>query len=216
MKPLFILLLTAAALHASPQTVVFDFGGVLTGKPNREILVHFLYESLQLSESEFEKANLEKRQAVKEGQTDEEFWLRVASQKGLSLGSRWPSDFRSAMKESIGINPSMFAMVAELKAKNIRVVLLSNIDERLAKIIRNLGFYEPFDPCLLSYEMGVEKPGSRAYEILLEKLRCPAADIVFIDDRAENIEAALEMGLDAILFESPLQVREVLQVRGLL
>jgi FMN phosphatase YigB (HAD superfamily) len=57
--------------------------------------------------------------------------------------------------------------------------------------------------CLLSYETGVEKPGSRAYEILLEKLRCPAADIVFIDALAENIEVALKMGLDAILFESP-------------
>lgn len=216
MKKIFLSLMTATSLIAAQQAIVFDFGGVMTGEPNREAVVHFLCESLQLSEVEFEKANLEKRQAAKNGKTDEEFWLSFSKQKEIPLSPNWSKDFKSALKHAIGVNPEMYALVDELKKKQIPIALLSNIDMRLSKLIREFGLYEPFDPCLLSCEIGIEKPDPRAYKTLLEKLELPAKDIVFIDDRLENIEKAKELGIDAILFESPLQIRKELRNRKLL
>jgi hypothetical protein len=70
---------------AAPQAVVFDFGGVMTGEPNKEAVVHFLRSSFALSEAEFENINLEKREAIKAGKNDEEFWLQFAEQKGITL-----------------------------------------------------------------------------------------------------------------------------------
>ena len=218
-KTLFSLtasLLTATSLIAAPQAVVFDFGGVLTGEPNREDVVNFIQNSFHFSKEEFEKVNLEKRQAVKLGKTDEEFWISYAKTKGIKLPSDWEESFRSVMKDAIGVNPQMYVLVNQLKEQQISVALLSNIDERLSKLIRDFGLYEPFNPCLLSCEIGIEKPDLKAYEFLLTELNLPAKEVLFIDDRPENIEAAKAAGLDAILFSSEPQLRNELSKRGVL
>lgn len=218
-KTLFSLIasiITATSLIAAPQAIVFDFGGVLTGEPNREAVITFICQSFHFSAEEFEKVNQEKRQAVKQGKTDEEFWIAYAKNKGIKLPANWSTSFKSVMKDAIGVNPKMYALVDQLKEQQIPVALLSNIDERLSKLIRDFGLYKPFEPCLLSCEIGVEKPDLKAYELLLKTLNLPAQDVVFIDDRLENVEAAKTIGLDAILFESEQQLRNELSIRGAL
>jgi len=123
--------------------------------------------------------------------------------------------FRHVLKNAIGINEDMHLLVGELKGKQVPVALLSNIDLRLSTILRELNLYQPFDPCLLSCEIGAEKPDPKAYQATLDVLKAPAHQVVFIDDRLENVEAAKELGLDAILFESVEQIRQELTVRKL-
>ncbi len=215
-RKLLILSLLATSLFGAPQAVVFDFGGVLTGEPDREAVVQFIRQSFQFSAEKFEKINEEKRAALKEGKTDEEFWLSYAKSKGIALPANWAVSFRSVLEKSIGVNPVMYALVNELKAEKIPVALLSNIDERLSKLIRSFGFYEPFDPCFLSCEIGIHKPDLKAFEFLVKELKLPAKEIVFIDDKLENVEAAKKVGLDAILFQSEQQLRSELKTRGAL
>lgn len=207
--------LTTLSLLGAPQAVVFDFGGVMTGEPNKEAVVQFLRSTFALSEAEFEKINLEKREAVKAGKSDEEFWLQFAKKNDITLPADWLSAFKAVMKEAIGVNPEMYVLVAELKAKQIPVALLSNIDMRLAKLIREFGLYEPFEPCLLSCEIGAEKPDPKAYQALLDELNLSTAkEVIFIDDRQENIDAALMLGFDAVLFTSVELLRQELDKKG--
>jgi HAD superfamily hydrolase (TIGR01509 family) len=110
----------------------------------------------------------------------------------------------------------MYILVNQLKEQHISIALLSNIDERLSKLIRDFGLYEPFNPCLLSCEIDAEKPDLKAYELLLTQLNLPPKEVLFIDDRLENIESAKTMGFDAILFESEQQLRNELRKRGIL
>jgi HAD superfamily hydrolase (TIGR01509 family) len=153
---------------------------------------------------------------VKQGKTDEEFWLGFAKEKGIALSVDWVDSLKAVMKEAIGVNSQMYALVEELRERQIPIALLSNIDERLSKLIREFGLYAPFNPCLLSCEIGVEKPDPKAYECLLTNLNLPAQEILFIDDRLENVEAARKMGIDALLFESLQQLRQELIKRQLL
>lgn len=204
----------ASALLAAPQAIVFDFGGVLTGEARREVVVQFLRESFQLSEEEFKAVNQQKRLTNQQGKTDEEFWLSYAKTRNISLAPDWSGSFQTVLKEAIGINFRIFDLVEELRERQIPVALLSNIDSRRAQIIRDFGLYRPFDPCLLSCEIGIEKPDPKAYEVLLSKLNLAAKEVVFIDDLPENIAAAKKVGLDAILFESEEKLREELRQRG--
>lgn len=218
MKKFILLLmtpfLTTLSLFAVPKAVVFDFGGVMTGESKKEVVVQFLRSTFNLSEPEFEKINLEKKEALNAGKSDEEFWLQFAEQQKIALPATWPKELKAVMKEAIGVNPEMYILVAELRAKQIPVALLSNIDTRLAKLIREFGLYEPFDPCLLSCEIGVKKPDPKAYQVLLDQLKVSTTkDVVFIDDRQENVDAALKFGLDALLFTSLDKLREELEKR---
>lgn len=208
-------LAVCATLTAVPQAVVFDFGGVMTGEPNREAVVQFICTSMNLTQREFDSANQEKKKAVRAGKTDVEFWVQYAQSHNIMLPVSWQQDFLAAVKNAIGINDEMYILVDHLKEQNVVVALLSNIDERLGKMIRDFGLYAPFSPCLLSYEIGLEKPDPKIYEVLLTRMNLPAEEIIFIDDRSDNIDAAKNMGIDAILFISQEQLQHELEVRGL-
>lgn len=178
------------------RAVVFDFGGVMTLEPDRKTIVQFLCKTFNLTDDEFEVVNRVKRQAVKAGITDEEFWLSLALERGIELPPEWPAKLKSVMKNALNPNPAMFQLVDQLKEKQIPVTILSNIDDRLANQIK--------------------KRDPKAFEYLIQKLGVPAAQIVFIDDLVENIEAAQSLGLDAIRFESFEQIRNELIRRGFL
>ncbi len=67
----------------------------------------------------------------------------------------------------------------------------------------------------LSFEIGEIKPHARFYLKALEKLGTPAEKTLFIDDRAENIAGAKEMGLQTYHFDNAANLRELLQTYGL-
>lgn len=202
----------ASSLIAAPQAIVFDWGNVI-GFSDRSIVVNFMCDSFQFSESDFEAANGKKRKAMKAGKSDIDFWIEYASKNNIQLPDDWSQKYTLVLKKSIGADPNMYLLIDQLKTKGIRIGMLSNIDDRYTKLIRDFGFYEPFEPCLLSCEMGLEKPDPKAYELLLKTLNLPAEQIVFIDDKIENVNAAKAMGIDAILFESEPQVKAELVKR---
>jgi epoxide hydrolase-like predicted phosphatase len=206
---------TMTASLSATQAVVFDWGNVI-GFDDRSVVVKFMCDSFHISEPEFESANLEKRKATKAGKSDVEFWIEFAKKNGVQLPKDWAEKYIATLKGSVGADPEMYMIVDQLKKKGIRVGMLSNINDRYTKLIRDFGFYEPFDPCLLSCEMGLEKPDPKAYELLLNTMKLPAEEVVFIDDKAENVDAAKKMGIDAIVFESSQQIREELVKREIL
>jgi len=215
MKKIVFLLFATASLSAAPRAVVFDFGDVLA-HPNREIMREFLFDTFHLSPDEMKKVAQERDIAMKKGISETDFWIQFAKEKNITLSEVWPHAYQSTLKKALGVNLAMFTLIDELKSKGVRVGLLSNIEERPAKMVRSFGLYQSFDPCLLSFEIGIEKPDPKAYKILVEKMNLSPHDIVFIDDLPENVQAAKEMGIDAILFESEKQIRKELNTRGLL
>jgi FMN phosphatase YigB (HAD superfamily) len=64
----------------------------------------------------------------------------------------------------------------------------------------------------------VKKPDPQFFKIYLEKnnIDPKTEPIIFIDDNVKNIEAAQGVGIDAILFKNPEQVRTELQKRNIL
>ncbi len=211
LKKMVLSLFAASFLSAAPQAVVFDWGKVLAN-PDRGPIVSFLSAALSLTPDEFEKANLQKRSH--EG-SELDYWINLAAERGVALPFNFPDQYRSVSRAALNIDASMYRLVEELKASGITIALLSNIPKRYGDLIRSYGLYDPFAPCLLSGEIGVEKPNPKAYEILLRELALPASDVVFVDDLAENIEAARKIGIDAIRFESLPQLQKELQRRGL-
>lgn len=90
--------------------------------------------------------------------------------------------------------------------------LLSNIPEDLA------ARYEATQPWLerfavrgLSCRIGSAKPEPAAYEWCVRELGLPPEEILFVDDRAENVYAALRLGLQGHVFTSPERLRDTLR-----
>ena len=105
----------------------------------------------------------------------------------------------------------------ELHERGHPLYVLSNFSAEKFPVIRSKhGFFDLFDGFVISGEIGTVKPEKGIYEHLfrtfsLDPLRC-----LFIDDRPENIAAGKALGMDGIVFESPIQLRRELVSRGLL
>ena len=213
LKTIIATLLISTSLMAAPKAVVFDFGGVMIEKPDSKMIAEFLCETLFLSKKEFKKLHQEKKSAKEQGMDTIHFFKNYAAKNQISLSPTWEEEFVEVMKQSLHPRSEMYAFVEKIKKKNILAPLFSNIDEYRANLLKKMGLYDPFSFCLLSCDLGVEKPDPKAYAILLEALDLQAEDIVFIDDREENVEAARKFGIDAIHFKSVQQIKEELLKR---
>ncbi len=213
-----IALFFCVSLFAVPKAIVFDFGSVMTSPSlkKREAAAHFIQETFHFTPEEYENVNREMQLCIVQGSTHEDFWVSYAKSKGIELPADWTKSLHSVMWDFLGVNLQMYALVHRLKEQKIRVGMLSNTTDYRSKLIRSFGLYEPFEPCLLSCEMGIRKPDLEAYRLLLEKLELPANEVVFVDDKIANIEAANQLGIDGIFFDSEEQFKLELIKRGFL
>jgi HAD superfamily hydrolase (TIGR01549 family) len=71
-----------------------------------------------------------------------------------------------------------------------------------------------FDRIFTSHEIGLRKPERAAYDHVCRAMGVPAASVMFFDDLPENVSAAREAGLQAVLVRSPDDVADCLRELG--
>lgn len=71
------------------------------------------------------------------------------------------------------------------------------------------------DDVVVSGTEGLAKPDPRVYELLVARTGRPLADLVFVDDRAENVEAACALGMTGLVFTGADALRADLRGLGL-
>ena len=121
-------------------------------------------------------------------------------------------------EESIlGLIQPTVEILGELRGAGYPVYALSNWSaETYPKIRPKYAFFEWFDDVMLSGEVKLVKPDERIYTLFLERIGREAKECVFIDDSEGNVVVARELGFKAIHFESPAQLRAILEQMGIL
>jgi epoxide hydrolase-like predicted phosphatase len=116
----------------------------------------------------------------------------------------------------IPIQP-MVELQAALRRRGLPTYVFSNTNDiAISHIRRNFPFYANFDGYILSYEHGVMKPDATLYEVVERMCGRRGREILYLDDRPENIAAGAERGWLAILHESPDKSLAAIKKAGLL
>jgi putative hydrolase of the HAD superfamily len=128
------------------------------------------------------------------------------------LGIRLPvSQFRQLYESVLTPNTDIFPLVARLMAE-YRVALCSNTSSVHWELERRrLPFGMRFDPAVVSYEVGVMKPQPGIFNALARAAKVRPGNILFIDDRPENVAGARRVGLSALEFRSVMKLEEDLK-----
>jgi putative hydrolase of the HAD superfamily len=114
------------------------------------------------------------------------------------------TEFGAAFADIFSEMQPMVKLHAELRQRGLKSYVFSNTNEiAIEHVRRNFPFFGHFDGYILSYEVRAMKPHVRIYEALEKMAGKRGADIIYIDDRHENIEAGLARGWRAILHETP-------------
>ena len=92
-------------------------------------------------------------------------------------------------------------LIAELKQAKYKLYVLSNMSLEFIEFLRKQDVYCNFDGEVVSCEEHVVKPEPEIYRRLIERYGLNAKETLFIDDRKENVEAAIAMGWQGFHFD---------------
>jgi len=111
-----------------------------------------------------------------------------------------PQEFRVAWNAVLaGPVEGVEALVRGLSAR-VPVFALSNTNPtHLEHILERYPWFSCFREVLASCDLGHRKPEPAIYEILIRRVGLPAGEILFVDDRAENVHGARALGITAEL-----------------
>ena len=97
----------------------------------------------------------------------------------------------------------MIELQENLRTQKIPTYIFSNTNEiAVGHIRRNFPFFRHFDGYIYSFEVGAMKPRARIYEALEKMSGRQGAEIFYIDDRLENVEAGAARGWQIVLHET--------------
>jgi putative hydrolase of the HAD superfamily len=104
---------------------------------------------------------------------------------------------------------SVWHLARQLADDGHRLGLLSNsnvahwqfiTDGRFPLLTYAGGAGSLFSVVVASQQVGAMKPDRLIYDVAIERAGIAAGEICFIDDRPENVDAACQMGIDAVQF----------------
>ena len=153
------------------------------------------------------------------GEPNPLFASRWARSPRRSSSRRWSASWRSILGREVSLhgfaerymgaldaNDALFAHYRALHARGIRFALCTNnVREWEPHWRAKLPIDELFETVVDSGFVGVRKPDPAIYAIVLERLGLPAAECVFVDDIARNVEAAAALGFAPIHFRDTAQ-----------
>lgn len=197
-------------------TIIFDLGGVLIDW-NPE----YLYRKVFKDESEM-KHFLEKvctpewNEEQDAGRTLAEatdFLLKEYPEHEENIRlyyNRWQEMLAGAIEGTVEIFEKL------KKTKRFKIYALTNWSAETFPIaLEKYQFLSWFDGVVVSGTEKKRKPFPEFYQILLDRYQVKAEETIFIDDNVRNVDAAKQVGLDAIHFRTPEQLNEELLNRGI-
>jgi len=113
-------------------------------------------------------------------------------------------DFAATFADIFFEIPPMVRLHAALRERGIPTFILSNTNDiAIGHIRRNFPFFANFSGYVFSYEHAVLKPEAGIYEVAERLAGGRAEELVFIDDRLENVEGAARLGWNTIWHRDP-------------
>ena len=192
----------------TPKIAVFDLGKVLVDF-DYGIAARALAKRSRVSPEEMHKIIEQTSLLVTYetgGMPTDKFYRQVCDATGfcgdLDEFGRLFGDIFTAIDPMVDLH-------AQLRRADVPTYIFSNTNELAVAHIRGtFPFFSNFDGYILSYEVGAMKPQPVIYEALERLAGSSGAEILYIDDRLENVEAGKARGWQIIHHQDPERTRE--------
>jgi putative hydrolase of the HAD superfamily len=196
--------------------VLFDYGNVIS-RPQPQPDIDMLAQVTGCPSSDFVAAywrhRVEYDRAELDGVT---YWQKVAAALGKTFSTAEIAELiRLDVLSWLHLDPGTVALIEEVARGGHRLALLSNAPVEVAEAIARLPLAANFQRTAFSCFLGFAKPDPGTYLAVLELLGASPSEVIFFDDRAENVAGAAALGMRAVLFTTPDDARAVLAQHGI-
>lgn len=206
----------AASAPLPVQAVLFDYGLVLTGPAHPPAWEH-MKSLLHAEEAAFHAAYWRERQDYDSGTlTGEAYWRNIAE----GLGQPTEANLHTLLEADNELwtqpNQPMIDWAATLQARGVLTGILSNLGDAMETGVRaRCPWLDDFNHLTFSHRLRTVKPDPAIYAHAARGLGVPADQILFIDDREENVAGARATGMQAIRYLDQPSFLAAMQETGL-
>ena len=179
------------------NTILTDVGGVLIKNYDTTDAVR---QRVDLDEDTFGNAWPELIGRLGSGSISEEaLWSSLADLGGKSVSTS-PNFFEKTFADNLQKYDKVLSLLTSLGRHGYTLGVLSNTIQAHSNVLYNEKVYEPFDTNIfLSHEIHHRKPSPEAYEYALAKMNKQPEEVLFIDDREDNLLVPRELGMRTML-----------------
>ncbi len=184
------------SIHIPDCVVVFDYGEVISLSPSAADQAALL--ALSGCDAEpFWASYWQHRDGLDQGTTSIlAYWAQIAADLGVTwrasrVHELWVADFRGWL----GSAPKTIDLIEELHLGGTRLAILSNAGFDFSSPFRRSPMGQFFERVFVSAEMDAIKPDPAIYVEVAAGLGIPLEQMIFIDNKAVNTDAAAALGI---------------------
>jgi epoxide hydrolase-like predicted phosphatase len=187
------------------RAIVFDIGGVLEITPRLGIDAKW-EQQLNLEPGELSRRLHHVWRAGSIGTiSEEEVHHNIGAIMGLSE-EQVNAYMADVWREYLGtLNVELADYFRNLRPRYQTAILSNSFVGARRQEQEHYQFEEICDFIIYSHEVGLSKPDPLIYALTCEQLGLPPAEVIFLDDRQQAVEAARDCGLHGILFQNNAQ-----------
>ena len=200
----------------SIKAVVFDYGQVIS-LPQDQTVIDRIAKRIGVEREKFEPLLWSLRGEYDRGTINaQDYYKQIISRLGVNVDDKSIDEIIAMDLESWkNINSGTAALMEDIKKAGYVLGILSNMPhDFLAWARKNIPVLSLPQVSIFSCELNLVKPEAAIYRKLLAALNMEGGEVVFFDDRAENIEAAKVLHIEGVLWQNPEAARRTLSSLG--
>ena len=186
------------------KAVIFDYGGVLCYKQDDNCIKKML-NILKINKDDFLYQYKIHRTDYDKGLINgSKYWKNILKTINLTLNEEIINKLiQIDLKSWDNINNKMIKFIKKIKSKFEKIAILSNMHFDFLQLLENkYKWLNLFNEKIFSCNLKLVKPDLSIYEYCLKKLNYDSSDCLFIDDTEDNINAAKNLGIKTILYNT--------------
>jgi len=192
--------------------IIFDLGGVIVPESNDRI-EKGISTKLKIDRGEFLQIKKKHENDLTTGKiTLLEFYSIFFNIMGENI------EANNLVTEHVNLyeqysskwDKSILDLIINLK-KKYKIACLTNTEFEIAQYNKGKGLFEYFDKSFISSDIGLKKPDQNIFEFVLKDLNCNPKNLLFIDDKIENVIAAKNLGINCIHYKPSNQLSSAIK-----
>jgi epoxide hydrolase-like predicted phosphatase len=183
------------------KAICFDLDGVYFTPEGIRNFIHSIASlGTTIEKAEFVMFKSEEMKQLKHGKIlENEFWDFAREYWNIQKSDQ---EFKDILASGYSIDKSVEKVVLQAKEKGYKTCICSNnFHSRIESLENKFKFLKNFDVQIFSYKVGVTKPDKKIFEKLIEAAQVNPSEIIYSDDNEEKLKGALELGINAFVYD---------------
>ena len=180
--------------------IIVDVGGVLVREVDKsarkpwQTKLHLTHRELTREVYRTGKGSLATIGKV----NPEEIWLDI--KKKFNLTEKEITELKEDFFAGNQLNQEFYSFIQELH-NQYKTAILSNAWPGFRETYTHKYHLDKIvDQMILSDEVGMRKPNKTIFRLALQRINLKAEEVIYIDDRPDNIRTAQDLGMHVVLF----------------